>query len=585
MDEQEKNLQDYLAMLSRRKIPMLITIAVVFMIGIVVAMVWPPTYKSSATILIKEQEVPVELVRSTVTSYAAQRIQIISQRVMTRSNLLKIIEKYGLYKKELERKTTEEVLDDMRDDIGVKMISADVVDPRTGRPTSATIAFTLSFESENPASTQKVAGELTSLFLAENLKTRKEKANETYVFLTEEANKLTRHIAELEAKLAEFKEQHAASLPEMSNLNQSMMERVERELDMVESELRGLHERKFYTESQLAQTNPLTMMRSATGQSILDPASRLKALESEYASISAKYSEQHPDVIKIKREIEGLKQQSGTVSDSVEKAKQLSKTRSELQSLQKKYSPDHPDVIRLKKVVAKLESELKAEKELPERRFVENEPDNPAYISLQTQLKNIETDIESAENRKARLKKKVVEYEERISKAPQVEREYQVLMRDHRNATSRYQDIRSRQMEAEIGQELEKENKGESFQLIDPAQYPEKPSKPNRIAILFLSLVFSIACGAGLVVVSEMIDTTVRGVSGVTYMLTAAPLAVIPAIFTPRDYFRRKRLNRILVVSIVAGFVVVLLGIHFFYSPLDVIWFRGMRKAENIIGI
>jgi len=118
------------------------------------------TYKSSATILIKEQDIPNELVRSTVTSFAAQRIQTISQSVMTRPNLMAIIEKYDLYVKERRKKTLEEVLQNMQDDISVDMVTADVVDPRTGRLGVATIAFTLSYEGASSASTQKVTGEL-----------------------------------------------------------------------------------------------------------------------------------------------------------------------------------------------------------------------------------------------------------------------------------------------------------------------------------------------------------------------------------------------------------------------------------------
>ena len=124
MEEQEKTLQDYLAILSRRKFPMLFTMMAIFLVGVAVALVWPPTYRSSATILIQEQEIPVDLVRSTVTSYATQRIQTISQRVMTRSNLMQIIEKYNLYEKERKRDTTEEVLETMREDIGLNMIDA-----------------------------------------------------------------------------------------------------------------------------------------------------------------------------------------------------------------------------------------------------------------------------------------------------------------------------------------------------------------------------------------------------------------------------------------------------------------------------
>lgn len=140
-------------------------------------------------------------------------------------------------------------------------------------------------------------------------------------------------------------------------------------------------------------------------------------------------------------------------------------------------------------------------------------------------------------------------------------------------------------MEAEIGQELEKERKGESFVLIDPAQFPEKPVKPNRIAIIFLSLVFSIAAGLGVAILKEAMDGSVRGISGVNKLLTAAPLAVIPIIFNSYDLRRKQRINRILLGSIIGSIITVMLLIHFFWTPLDVLWFRGVRKAENVMGV
>lgn len=585
MEEQEKSIQDYLAIVSRRKAAIITTALIVFIIGLVTALIWPPTFKSAATILIKEQEIPSELVRSTVTSFAAQRIQTISQSVMTRPNLMEIVEKYNLYVKERKKKTTEEVLGKMRDDIGLDMISAEVVDPRTGRPGVATIAFTLSYEGSSPGSTQKVAGELTSLFLAENLKTRKDKAAETYTFLTDETIKLEQKITESGIKLAEFKERNSHSLPAMSAMNLSMLNRTESELDSVSSELRALKERQFYLQSQLAQVNPLTNMRSATGESILDPASRLKALESEYASVSAKYSEKHPDIIKIKREIAGLREQTGQSVNSQEQAMTLSKKRSEYASMEKKYSTTHPDVVSLKSEIKSLEESISTMSNNTEKQILKLQPDNPAYISIQTQLKTVETEIKSNTSKKLRLDKKLIDLEERISKSPQVEKEYMILAREQQNSLKRFQDIKARQMEAEIGQELEKESKGESFVLIDPAQFPEKPIKPNRIAIVFLSLIFSIAAGVGVAILKEAMDSSIRGVISVNKMLTAAPLAVIPVIYNTSDLRRKQRINYMVFGVVIGSIVFVLLVIHFFWMPLDVLWFRGLRKAENVMGV
>ncbi len=585
MEEQEKSIQDYLAIVSRRKTAIVSTALIVFLLGLIIAFVWPPTYKSSATILIKEQEIPTELVRSTVTSFAAQRIQTISQSVMTRPNLMEIIEKYNLYVKERKRKTSEEVLEKMREDIGLNMISADVVDPRTGRPGVATIAFTLSFQGSAPGSTQKVAGELTSLFLAENLKTRKNKAAETYIFLTDETARLEEKIAESGKKLAAFKEEHSDSLPEMSVMNLSMLNRTESELDSIDADLRALKERQFYMQSQLEQINPLTNMRSATGESILDPASRLKALESEYASLSARYSDMHPDIVKAKREIEGLRQQTGQGIDTQQQAKVLTAKRSEFAALNKKYSADHPDVVKLKSEIKSLEKSIADNPVQPEKQVLKMQPDNPAYISMQTQLKTVETEIQSSKSRKKRLNEKLLDLEERISRAPQVEKEFYVLAREQENAILRYKDIKARQMEAEIGQQLEKESKGESFVLIDPAQYPEEPIKPNRIAIIFLALIFSVAAGLGIAILKEAMDSSVRGVSGVSKLLTAVPLAVIPFIYNGYDLRRKKRVNRLIAGSVIGSIVLVVLFVHFFLTPLDVLWFRGLRKAENVIGV
>ncbi len=585
MEDQEKSIQDYIAIVSRRKASIIVTALIVFLAGLVTALVWPPTYRSSATILIKEQEIPTELVRSTVTSFAAQRIQTISQSVMTRPNLMEIIKKYQLYTKERKHDTTEEVLAQMREDIGLDMVSANVIDPRTGRPGMATIAFTLSYEGSTPASTQKVAGELTSLFLAENLKTRKDKAAETYSFLTDETTKLEKRISEAAKKLAEFKEKNANSLPDMASTNIAMLNRTESELDSVASELKILTERKIFLQSQLLQVNPLTNMRSATGESILDPASRLKSLESEYASLSAKYSEMHPDIVKIKREISGLQSQVGKGGSTQEQAIALTKKRSEYAAIKEKYSSNHPDVVKLAAQIAALEKTIKETSAQPEKEVLKLQPDNPAYISIQTQLNTIESEIKSNKAKKLNVEKKLADLDERISKAPQVEKAFLVLAREQQNALLRFQDIKARQMEAEIGQELEKESKGESFVLIDPAQYPEKPIKPNRIAIVFLSLIFSIVAGLGVAILKETMDSSIRGVASINKILTAAPLAVIPIIYNTYDLRHRKRISRIVVNSIIGGIVVLILLIHFFWTPLDVLWFKGIRKAENVMDI
>ena len=188
MENQAIDIRDYFNIIKRRSKFLLVPFLVISILSIVLAVVLPSVYRSIATILIEEQEIPSDLVRSTVTTFADQRIQVISQRIMTRSNLLELINKFDLYAKERKSKSEERILEKMRESIKVEPLSANVIDKRNGMPSLATIAFTLSFDNDNPALAQKVANELTSLFLKENIKSRTESAQNATLFLIEDLN-------------------------------------------------------------------------------------------------------------------------------------------------------------------------------------------------------------------------------------------------------------------------------------------------------------------------------------------------------------------------------------------------------------
>src|SRR5262249_57916150 len=149
--------RDYLAIGRRRLRVAVWSFVIVLAIGTATAVLIPPVYRSSATILIEQQEIPQDLVRSTISSFADQRIQQIKQRVMTTTNLLNIIREHGLYADEIDRKPREAILEKMRDDIHLNLISADVVDPRSGRPAQATIAFTVSYDNRSADRAVRVA--------------------------------------------------------------------------------------------------------------------------------------------------------------------------------------------------------------------------------------------------------------------------------------------------------------------------------------------------------------------------------------------------------------------------------------------
>jgi len=576
--EQTLDFGDYLTAFRRRRGMILLVAGIVFLLGLITAVVWPPIYKASATILIEEQEIPSELIQSTVTSYASQRIQVINQRVMSRTNLLKIIDKYKLYERERRLNTIEEVLDDMRDDISIDMVNAEVMDPRTGRPTAATIAFTLGFASDNPQQALQVANELTTLYLDENLKSRTEKAAETFDFLSVESSRLSDEISRLEKQLAEFKERNVTTLPELRDLNTQILERTDREITDLDTQIRGLEERKVYLGGQLAVLDPY-----GSGD-VLSPSARLDALRTEYIGLASRYSPDHPDVIRVKNEIRALELETGQTASVDDLQEQLRTLRDELTKAKQTYTSEHPDVKNLTRQIASLEQEIKQASSAPATHLPPAKADNPAYVSLSTQLEAANSEIRSLRTKRTQLVDKVAEYEQRLVQTPKSEQEYRAITRDLENSTRRYQEIKAKQMTAEVAQQMEKERKGEKFTLIDPAILPEEPVSPNRGAIIFLSLVLALGAGVGSAAISESLDNAVRGVKGLTALLHTAPLAVIPYLSNEAETSTEKRRRYYMLAVAVAGIIVLLLLVNYLVAPLDVMWFKGMRKIDSLVG-
>jgi succinoglycan biosynthesis transport protein ExoP len=565
-----------------RRLPTSAT-AALFLIAITVALALglPSYFKSRAVILIEAQEMPQDLVRSLVTSFTDQRIQIITQRVLTNSNLTQIIEKYDLYGDQRRSKPLEVVLENMRKDISIAPISADVTDPKAGRTTQTTIAFELAYESRSPELAQRVANEVVSLFLSENLRQRNETTRETLTFLTSESEKLREQVGDLEQKLATFKEENVEQLPELNNLNIEMMNRTDNDIRSLDTQIRSLEQQKVYLESELAQQKPNVAMFSQTGERILGAADRLKVLESELIPLSGRYGPNHPDVVAKRKEIESLRASVSDDGSSDEMALKLKQARAELRQLTKKYSADHPDVKSLKREVAGLEAQLANQSGVLAEKRAAEVPDNPAYVELRARLDGTESDLRGLRSQQGALRAKISSLEARIARSPEVERKYRGLTRDLESAQLKYQEIMAKRQEAEVSTNLESERKGERFTLIEPPVTPEEPSKPNRIAIGLLGGLLSIATGVGLGVLLENFDGRIYGRSGVLRVLGVPPLAIIPGIQTEHSQttIRRTRLAYIavgLAILIVAGVLV-----HFFFRPLDVVFYQILRIINS----
>lgn len=573
------SLQHYIEVIKRRRLSLLLPAMITMAIAVMLAFGIPATYKSEATILIEEQEIPQDFVRTTITSFAAQQVQVISQRVLTVENISEIVDKFNLYAQggTDSRDPITELATKFRENVTVDLVSAEVIDPRSGRPTEATIAFTLAFTDATAAIAQSVTNELVTLFLDENLRDRADQVASTEEFLKTEAEQLNKELLALEQQLSDFKTQNEGSLPELYQFNLATLERTQKEHSDVQRRIQELEKSKIELSARLAQLNPSAPVVLPSGETVLSSADRLKALQSEHRGKAAIYRDNHPDLIRLEREIRALQTELGIGTDVEDLRRQLLEQNRRLAELQTKYNDNHQDIQSSKNLIAELEESIRSAGQVKSRA---NAPraDNPAYILLDTQLSTIASEMRSLVNKQIELQDKIRHYEDLIKRAPDVEKDYQALLRDYSNATLKYQEINAKQREAAVSKNLEQEQKGQRFTLIEPPALPVQPISPNRPAILFLGFLIAIAAGLGFALLREVMDGAIHGVHELTSILGEAPLVVIQYINNDDDILQKQNAWKLSMAGALAAGLLFVLYLHFFYKPLDVLYYVILDK-------
>ena len=526
-EEEGKSLGEYLTILRRRRNFFIYPALITFVIVALVAALLPATYRSTAVILIEEQSIPREMIQSTITSFAAQQIQVITQRIMTVDTIVDLSQTLGLYQPaegESDIPRTE-MAEKFNEDMSLDLVSAEVIDPRSGRPTEATIAFTLSFDNGSATTAQKTTNELVTLYIDENLRTRTERAATTSDFLDSEAQLLERELEELEARLADFKEQYKGSLPELNAFNLSALERTDRELLDLSTRLQAVNTRRVELASELTLLFPNASIDLPGGGVVLNDAERLRALESEYNGLSAGWTEDHPTLLSLKRQIDTLKQK-----------------------------------------IAGGEANSQA-------------PDNPAYVLLNSQIQSLAVEAVGLEEKARELRDKKQRYETYILKAPEVEKNYQALLRDYDNANHKYQEIKINQRSAVLAENLEEGRQGERFTLVEPPSLPATPHSPNRLAILMMGFILAGGAGLGGVFLREALDGAIYDEKVLVAETGVTPLVVIPYIDNDSDSQRRKRQIKVIAGIAIATIIFILLFVHFFVKPIDVLFYSSLNRV------
>jgi succinoglycan biosynthesis transport protein ExoP len=521
--EYQLTVNDYISILRRRGVLLASTFTGLLAVALIVVVAIPPAYQSTGTILVESQTIPTDLIPASAASLIDERIEIIRQRVMTRENLFKIIEKYKLFRDTTQEMTVSEKIDEMRKQIFIESIGANL---KSKRREQGTIAFRLTFEHRKPEVAQRVANDLVTLFLDENVKTRTERATETTEFLTQEADKLKAELEKVETQLAAYKQEHSKALPQHQQLHMEMLSRTETELKDVEREYKMAQEELRFLDLELSAAKAGITPKTGAALGPQSPQD-IGSLKAEYQRLLSLYTEAHPDVRAVKRKIEVLEAATPAVA-----------------------AAEKPTGAPVSIEVARVQAKIAAT--------------NTRIESLAGQIKT--------------LRSRMVGYEQQLLKIPQVERGLITLMRDHESAQKKYEEIHAKQLNAKITENLEGENKAERFSLLEPPAYPDRPSKPDRIKILLIGIFAAFGGSGGLVFLLETINQRIRGQEALAIAIRQRPLLAIPYIVIEEEVLGRKRMLKRIVIVVVALIAISSTLLHFLYMPLDILMMKVIAR-------
>jgi len=518
----DMNPQEYLGILGRRKW-VLIFAVLFFMLGAsVYCVLAPELYRSSTTILVIPQRVPESFVRSTVTSRIEDRLATLQQQVMSRTRLKAVIEELGLFAAERKEASSESLVGEMQSRIEVEVIRGND-------------AFTLSFEHEDPRMAMLTASRLASLFIDENLKAREQQAVGTSEFLASQLKETKERLERQEERVKQYKLRYMGELPEELQANLSLLARHQEQVRVLSDGIRSAEDRRVFLEAQVSSLEK-SLRSSVTDNGVAipvdagdDPAYALKvdlaAKRERISQLSSRYTERYPELIQLRGEVEVLERRIRDLADS--------KT-----------------------------STAQGKQSVPRLVPVGISPEREEIRRLRSQIASVDLEIGSMKKEREEVRKEITTIQAKVEKAPKREQEIISLTRDYENLKASYNDLLKKKLEADVSQNLEKRQKGEQFQILDPANLPRRPFKPNRKRILGIAFLVACAFGAGAGLGLEVLDKSLKSRREFRRYFDLQILAVIPV--TRAEH---KRSIHYRVLAIYAGFAVFLIasGAFLFY--------------------
>lgn len=532
----DMEIREYLDVLARRKWLIVFSFLFVLFAGSVYSVVLPEQFRSTTTILVIPQRVPENYVQSTVSIGVADRLATIQQQVMSRTRLMTVMEELGLFPKGRAGKPIENVIEEMRNRIGI-----DVVSDRWRGTDRGMEAFSISFLYEDPRLAMLTASRLASLFIDENLKTREQQAVGTSEFLDSQLKETKAKLEAQENRIKQYKLRFMGELPQELQTNLTALTRLQDQYRTNAEGLRAAEDRKVFVEAQLGmlERGSGTVLQEGGGAGPYAVQDPLQALMGELmlkrtrlADLSARYTERYPEIPRLRGEIEQLETRLAQMRTSPPRSGRLGTGDSGNSAGRPVLSVREADEVR----------------------------------RLKAQITAAEAEIVSLRRERETIRKSITDLQTKVDRSPRREQEMISLTRDYENLKQSYNELLRKKLDADISQNLEKRQKGEQFQIIDPANYPTKPFKPDRKKVFGFSFLLACALGFGGAIGLEMADTTLRSSREFKHFFDLPVLASIP-VLQDEAYRRRQTFRRAAVFGGIISFTVVVSAFLFLYGP------------------
>jgi polysaccharide chain length determinant protein (PEP-CTERM system associated) len=523
---EQPDFHRYLDVARRRHMHFLIPLLVGWLVVWGAGWILPPRYESTTLILVEQPSMPSNYVTPNVSEDLQDRLQSITQQILSRTRLLSIIDRLRLYGEGRNQGTPDEKVDLMRKDIDIALVQREDKKGITG--------FTITYKGKNPQIAQQVTGELTDLFIDENLKARQQHSEDTTSFMESQLTNASASLAEQEAKVRDYEAKHEGDLPSQQASNLQILSGLQAQLQSEQDALNNAKQQGVYFQALIGQYRALSAASGAgDGGPTTLPAidQQLDTLKSKLANLRSHYTDRHPDIQSLKDEIA-----------------RTEKMRDQLFAGSKDNGKDGGHA-----------------GEAPVTRDMSNPTQNQAILQLESQQQANKLEIANRERAIVSLNARIDEYQARLNSEPARAQELADLTRGYDQSKANYDDLLKKENDSSMATNMERMQQGERFTMLDPPSLPTRPTSPDRLKLCGIGLGVGLALGLIVVIGFEFMDDRMHSEKEIKALLPVAIISEIPEIATPSDERTRKRRMAFGWAMAALVFVTILAGSAFTY--------------------